>query len=185
MKPTTRAEALKSPDSAKWIQAMNEEYQSLTKNETWTLTDLPTDKKAIGCRWVFKVKTDETGKPIRQAQGFRKQWGIDFHETFSPVLSTTSLRMILSIGASENLEIHQMDVETAYLNGNIDEEVYMCQPEGFETGRNSQKVCRLRKAIYGLKQSGRAWWITFSEFLKDQRFQRLLGDPCIFQLKRG
>ena len=186
--PLTREEAISSPAAKQWESAMKDEYDSLMKNNTWTLTELPIGRKVIGTKWVFKLKRDDDGNPTRYkarlvAQGFRQVPGLDFQETFAPVMSTTSLRILLSHAAHKNLEIHQMDVETAYLNGTIDEEIYVKQPSGFEVYGHEDKVYRLNKAIYGLRQSGRAWWLTISKFLKDLGFSCLTSDPCVFRMK--
>jgi hypothetical protein len=188
--PMTREQALQGQDAEQWEQAMREEYQSLMKNRTWTLTDLPKGRNAIGTKWVFKLKTDQNGNPIRHkarlvAQGFRQKPGLDFQDTFAPVMSTVSLRMLLSLAAHEDQEIHQMDVETAYLNGEIEEEIYIKQPSGFVQKGNEHRVCRLQKAIYGLRQSGRSWWVTISRFLKELGFKYLVTDQCIFQRRLG
>ena len=148
-----------------WRAAMDREYQSLIKTQTWDLVRLPKGRRAISGKWVFKAKTDENGSVVRKkaryvARGFTQIAGVDYDETYSPVISHTSLRLMLSVAASANLEIYQMDVDTAFLYGTVDEELYMEQPSGFEVMVESGEklVCKLKKSIYGLKQSGRCWW---------------------------
>ena len=144
------------PDSEKWLLAMKSEMQSMYDNRVWTLIDPPNGVKTIGCKWVFKKKTDMDGnvhtyKARLVAKGFKQTHGIDYDETFSPVVMLKSVRILLAIAAYYDYEIWQMDVKTAFLNGNLIEDVYMTQPEGFINPRNSHKVCKLQKSIYGLK----------------------------------
>ena len=127
---------------------------------TWKLGDLPKGREAVGCKWVFDIKHDHEGKISRYkarlvAQGYSQIPGMDYFETFAPVVRHDSLRAMLAIAAIRNLEIRQLDIKGAYLNGDLQEEIYMRQPEGFDDG--SGRVCRLYKTLYGLKQSGREW----------------------------
>ena len=172
----------------KWKSAMDREYQSLMRNQTWDLVPLPEGRNTIAGKWVFKAKTDESGHVTRHkaryvARGFSQAAGVDFDETYSPVISHTSLRMMLSLAASMNLEIYQMDVDTAYLYGVLEEELYLQQPGGYEIhGENGEKlVCRLRKAIYGLKQAGRCWWKNLDSFLKEEGFGPVSTEPCLYK----
>ena len=155
--PNNVQEALIDP---RWKAAMNEEMKSLQKNETWELVDPPPEKKPVGCRWIYTVKykadgTIECFKARLVAKGYTQQEGIDYEETFSPVVRFTSIRLILAIVAHLDLELHQMDVKTAFLNGELEEEIYMEQPVDFITKGQEHKVCRLLKSIYGLKQFSR------------------------------
>ena len=182
--PTTAKEALS--DKA-WKQAIVSEYNSLTKNVTWDLVSLPPERQAITGKWCFKLKTDATGAVIRKkaryvARGFSQKDGIDYDETFAPVISFTSLRVLLSLAAEFNMELAQVDIDTAYLYGDIDKELYLAQPEGFEKiGKHGEQlVCRLRKSIYGLKQSGRCWWKNLDSYLKDIGFQAMKAEPCLY-----
>ena len=125
---------------------------SKSENKVWTLTDAPDGVKPIRCKWVFKKKTDMEGKVVTYkarlvAKGYRQRQGVDYDETFSPVAMTKSIRILLAIAAHYDYEIWQMDVKTTFLNGNLTEEVYMTQPEGF-TSKDSNKVCKLQKSIY-------------------------------------
>ena len=130
-------------------------------NQVWTLIDPPEGIKTIGCKWVFKKKTDMDGKVHTYkarlvAKGFKQTHGIDYDETFSPVAMLKSIRILIFIAAYHDYEIWQMDVKTAFLNGNLLEDVYMTQPEGFVQPKNSGKVCKLQRSIYGLKQASRS-----------------------------
>ena len=160
---------------------------SLVKNKTWTLTSLPPGRKAIQNRWVYKLKLDGQGE-IRRfkarlvAKGFTQRPGIDFHETFSPVVKYESLRALLSIAAVSDLEMLQLDVKTAFLNGDLEEELYMAQPEGFISRGHEEKVCKLKRSLYGLKQASRAWNLKFHGFLTSFGFVRSSSDQCIYVL---
>jgi hypothetical protein len=162
---------MSSPDSRKWEKAMKAEIQSMDDNQVWNLIDPPEGLKTIGCKWVFKRKTDmhgvvQTYKAQLVAKGFKQIHGIDYDETFSPVAMLKSIRILLAIAAHYDYEIWQMDVKTVFLNGNLTEDVYMIQPEGFVDPQNSGIVCMLRKSIYGLKQGSRSWNLCFDEVIR-------------------
>jgi hypothetical protein len=145
-------------NSTFWFNAMKEEMESMAKNQVWDLIDLPKGAIAIGCKWVYKTKIDASGNVERykarlMAKGFTLKEGIDYHETFSPVSNKDLFRIIMALVAYFNLELHQIDMKTTFLNKDLEEDVYMKQPEGFDD--NSQKACKLRKSIYGLKQASR------------------------------
>ena len=138
---------------------------------------MPNGVKAIGCKWVFKTKRDSLGNIERYkarlvAKGFTQKEGIDYTETFSPVSKKDSLRVILALVAHFDFELQQMDVKTAFLNGDLDEEVYMKQPEGFPSSDGEQLVCKLKKSIYGLKQASRQWYLKFHNVIFFIRFCR-------------
>ena len=186
IEPQTYQQAIDSPDATKWQTAMNEEYQSLIENNTWKLTKLPPECSTIPTRWLFKIKhrsdgTIERYKARLVAKGFAQHYGIDYDETYSPVFKLTSLRILLSIGAMLDLEIHQMDVKTAFLNGEIDTDIYIDQPEGFRHPKHPQHVCKLQKGLYGLKQSPRLWNKRIDTFLALQSFQRCKTDLCVYR----
>ena len=156
--PTIYQEAMLDPDSEKWLEAMKSEIQSMYDNQVWTLIDPPEGRKNIGCKWVFKKKTDMDGKVHTYkarlvAKGFKQTHGIDYDETFSPVAMLKSIRILIAIVAYHDYEIWQIDVKTAFLNGNLLENVNMTQPEGFVQPKNSGKVCKLQRSIYGLKRA--------------------------------
>ncbi|KAK1619684.1 hypothetical protein QYE76_025201 [Lolium multiflorum] len=146
-------------------------------NKVWTLVDLPDSRKAVENKWIFKRKTDADGnitvyKARLVAKGFRQIQGVDYDETFSPVAKLKSVRILLAIAAFFDYEIWQMDVKTAFLNGDIEEELYMVQPKGFVDPKNADKVCKLQRSIYGLKQASRSWNLRFDRVIKDFGFIR-------------
>jgi len=141
--------ALNGEDAKKWEITMQEEYDSLIVNNTWSLVPLLKGKKPISCKWVFKIKHGVDGYKARLvARGFTQTFGIDYNETFAPVAKFVSIRCILALVAIENMGIHQMDVKTTFLNGDLEEEIYMEQPEGF-TQEGEHLVCKLHKSLYG------------------------------------
>lgn len=152
--PNTYEEAMTSMNADKWKAAMNDEYQSLIENETWILEHLPQGRELVKCKWVYAIKENANGDVIRYkarlvAKGFSQIPGIDYQETFAPVVRYTSIRILLAIAASRNLQISQLDAVTAFLNGNLYEEIYMEQPKHYRDGTN--RCCKLKKALYGLK----------------------------------
>ena len=157
----TFEEAMDSSYARSWMQAMMEEMDSLRKNKTWQLVDLPRGSRPIGSKWVFtrKEKNSEQGgvryKARLVAKGYSQKEGIDYYEVFSPVVRHTSIRVLLSIIAAQDLELEQMDVKTAFLHGHLEESIYMEQPQGFREPGSKEKVCLLKKSLYGLKQSPR------------------------------
>ena len=183
--PSTLEEALNSEYSSEWKSAADAEYQSLIENDTWEMVELPPGHKAIDCKWVFRVKHDENGQIERfkgrlVAKGFQQKYGIDYVETFSPVVRFSSIRALLAFAVSKGMLIHQMDVVTAFLNGHLDEEIYMKQPEGYVKPGTENMVCHLKKSLYGLKQSSRCWNKAFQDFMLSQQFKQSDADPCIF-----
>ena len=183
--PKSYREALVSPDKAKWVVAMEQEMQSLHDNEAWTLTELPKGRKAVGSKWTFKEKRGADGNITRYkarlvAQGFSQQYGKDYDETFSPVVRSESVRSVIALAAQRNLVVHQMDVSTAFLNGKLQEEVFMRQPDGFQVSGKEDLVCRLHKSIYGLKQSSRCWNFELHSYLVGKGFIQSANDPCIY-----
>lgn len=183
--PRNMEEAMKGDQAKEWKAAANSEYRSLMENETWELVNLPEDRKLIGCRWVFKVKHGNDGRVERfkgrlVAQGFSQQYGIDYDETFSPVVRFSSIRTLLAFGVQNNMLIHQMDVETAFLNGKLDEVMYMRQPDGYVKQGEEHLVCKLNKSLYGLKQSPRCWNKVFHDHMEKTGFNRSTADPCVY-----
>ena len=180
-------EALKSSDSSKWLCAMEEELESLKKNKTWELVPPPQGSRAIGCKWVFKVKDDGRYKARLVAKGFSQRKGLEYDEIFSPVVRHTSIRILLAIVASHDLELEQLDVKTAFLHGDLEEAIYMKQPEGFVVDGKENWVCRLKKSLYGLKQSPRQWYKRFDSFMLSLGFDRSIKDACVYfkHLKNG
>ncbi|KAJ9537478.1 hypothetical protein OSB04_030211 [Centaurea solstitialis] len=183
--PTSYGEAVSGNESEQWQEAMKAEMQSMYDNQVWELTDLPQHCRAVGRKWVFKKKTDMDGnvhtfKARLVAKGFTQTHGIDYDETFSPVTMLKSIRIRMAISAYFNYEIWQMDVKTAFLNGKLTEDVYMEQPEGFEDPKNPNKVCKLLKSIYGLKQASRSWNLHFDERIKEFGFTKSEFEPCVY-----
>jgi hypothetical protein len=180
--PESPQDALSREDGNLWKAAMDDEIDSLMKQRTWELVDLPTGKNLVSCKWVLKSKTNPDGSLARRkarlvARGFSQTHGVDYFETFAPVVRYESVRCVLSLAASKKMTVHQFDVKTAFLHGELNEDVFMCQPEGYDDG--SGKVCKLLKSLYGLKQSGRQWNEKFTAFLRKQRFASSPADPCV------
>ena len=188
--PSSVREAMASSNKSKWREAMKKEMESLYENEVWDLVEPPKGRKIVGSKWVFKEKmgadgTTERYKARLVAQGFSQKRGLDYDETFSPVVRTESVRSMIALAATDNLLLHQMDVTTAFLNGTLEEEVYMKQPEGFATKGKEHLVCKLKKSIYGLKQSPRCWNVELDDHLCDIGFTQSTSDPCIYTSEGG
>ena len=169
----------------KWQDAMLEEIASIYKNHTWTLVPLPPNKKAITSRWVFKVKpglrSDHTRYKARLvARGFEQVDGVDFGETFAPVVRWETIRTLIAIAVHLNWPIHQLDVLTAFLNGILQEDVYMLQPPGFVTLGAEHLVCKLHRSLYGLKQSPRAWYARLHAALLAWKLTQSDSDPNLY-----
>jgi len=182
--PNSYDEAIKSKEKEHWIEAMENEINSLSSSDTWKIVDLPAGRKAIGCRWVYDIKTDIEGNIIRfkarlVAQGYKQKYMIDFDETYSPVIDYVTLRALLSIAISNQFQVKQTDYHTAYLNGVLKEIIYMKQPPGFSSS-DANQVCLLHKAIYGLKQSGRTWFKTIDELIRRKGFTSSISDRCLY-----
>ena len=184
--PTFYSEAVKSVDSSKWQQAMEDEMKALYDNETYELVPPPKGRKIVGGRWVYAVKCgpngEETFKARYVAKGYSQVHGVDYHETFAPTARMSSVRMLLQRVVQYDMTIHQMDVKTAYLNAPIDCDIYMQQPEGFtQLGSNGESlVCKLKKSLYGLKQSGRNWNNLLHNYLIKEQFVQSLADSCLY-----
>ncbi len=181
--PVTYEQAMSSPDHVKWLEAMNDELLSLKKNSTYDLVKLPYGKRCISCRWVFRIKKNVDGsidkfKARLVAKGYSQKSGVDYFETFSPVARYDSIRAILAISSAKQMHLLQFDVKTAFLYGELEEEIYMNQPPGFEDG--TDKVCKLKRGLYGLKQAPRQWNIKVVDFFKKHGFQQSQADQCIF-----
>lgn len=183
--PVTVKEARSGVNKAKWELAMEKEMESLKSNEVWDLVKLPEGRSAVGSKWVFKLKTDQDGSVERHkarlvAQGFSQKQGLDYDETFCPVARYESVRTVIALAVQNDLKLHQMDVTTAFLNGELQEEVYMRQPEGFVVKGKEDFVCKLKKSIYGLKQSPRCWNSALDNKLKSMGFVQTPSDPCLY-----
>jgi len=182
--PQNFEEASSRSDCKLWKKAMEEELSALNENNTWDLVDRPSDCNVVKCKWVYKLKRAVDGssrfKARLVAKGFSQKPGQDFDQTFAPVVKQSSLRVLFGIAAELNLEIDHVDITTAFLNGDLNETIFMEQPQGFVQKGNENKVCRLKKAIYGLKQSARCWNDKINSFLVSQDFCRSKYDPCIY-----
>ena len=186
--PECYAEAMEDEHKSKWVDAMQDEMESLNDNHTFDLVKLPKGKRALTNRWIYKVKQEEyTSQPRYKARlvvkGFRQRKGIDFDEIFSPVVKMSSIRVVLGLAASLDLEVEQMDVKTAFLHGDLEEEIYMEQPEGFKVKGKEDYVCRLKKSLYGLKQAPRQWYKKFESVMEEQGYKKTTSDHCVFMQK--
>ncbi|GJZ07030.1 putative ribonuclease H-like domain-containing protein [Tanacetum coccineum] len=180
--PKKVIQALKDPS---WIEAMQEELLQFKLQQVWTLMDLPNGKRAIGTKWVYRNKKDERGIVIKNkarlvAQGYTQEEGIDYDEVFAPVARIEAIRLFLAYASFKDFVVYQMDVKSAFLYGKIEEEVYVCQPPGFEDPDFPDRVYKVEKALYGLHQAPRAWYETLSTYLLDNGFQRGKIDKTLF-----
>lgn len=183
--PSSSEEAMNSKEKQFWMEAMEKEFAALLKNKTWSLTQLPKGQRAIGCKWVYNLKRDVNGNVERfkarlVAKGCSQQHGVNYTDTFSPVVRYSTVRMLFALSAQLKLHVHQLDVTTAYLNSELHDVVYMQQPEHFVDVRHPKKVLRLNKAIYGLKQSGREWHSKLDGVLKNLGYKPCVGEPCLY-----
>ncbi|KAL3533292.1 hypothetical protein ACH5RR_006813 [Cinchona calisaya] len=164
---------------------MQDELSQFEKNNVWTLVERPSSHPVIGTKWVFRNKLNDKGEIIRNkarlvAKGYAQEEGIDFDETFAPVARLESIRMFLAFACFNNFKLFQMDVKSAFLNGFIDQEVFVEQPPGFENKNLPNYVFKLSKALYGLKQAPRAWYERLSGFLTENGFKRGVVDTTLF-----
>jgi phosphoribosyl-AMP cyclohydrolase len=188
--PRTVREAMNSEDSKLWKKAMVEEMDALDKNEAWDIVELPTRRKFVGSKWLFKKKFNAEGKvekykaPLVE-KGYSQVEGIDFGEIFSLVAKLMSIRFLLSIVVAFDLEVEQMDVKTTFLHGDMEEEIYMKQPEGFVVKGKKELVCKLKKSLYGLKQSPKMWYQKFDTYILGLGFVRSRVDHYVYSKQVG
>ena len=181
----TYKEAIATPDTDTWLQATRSEMDSIKENNTWELVELPAGRKPLPCKWVFRYKyVSDSEKPKYKARlvakGFKQEHGVDYDEIFSPVVKMTTLRLLLGVVATEDLELEQMDVKTTFLHGDLEEDIYMSQPAGFTaTGEDNHLVCRLKKSLYGLKQAPRMWYQKFDSYIRQLGYNRSDSNPCM------
>ncbi|KAL4353691.1 hypothetical protein GQ457_06G010260 [Hibiscus cannabinus] len=185
--PQTIKEALKSPH---WKQATQEEYDALVRNNTLSVVELPPNRRAVSCKWIFKVKKNANGSVARYkvrlvAKGYLQQVGYDFHETFSHVVKPVTVRTILTLAITKIWALRQIDVNNAFLNGDLHEEVYMVQPPRYEHGDKHRFMCKWNKAIYGIKQAPRAWFEKLREYLISAGFCLSKSDSLLFVKRSG
>jgi len=179
-------EAAKDPF---WRDTMKEEIRALEENETWTLETLPSGKKPISCKWVYRVKYSLDGSIQRYKarvviRGDHQIAGFDVNETFAPVAKMTSVRIFLSVAVAKGWELHQMDVNNAFLHGDMNEEVYITVPPGFMVV-SPNKVCRLRKSLYELRQAPRQWFAKLSSKLEEYGFAHSYADYSLFSYRKS
>eukprot|EP00877_Chromochloris_zofingiensis_P012368 jgi/Chrzof1/7385/Cz02g21250.t1 len=184
VEPATYEEALQSDCAEQWQQAMDSEYASLIANGTWTLEKPPTDIRPIPVKWVYKVKRDTSGNIERfkarlVAKGFWQQEGVDYDEVFAPVSKYATFRALMAKAAEEDMELHKLDVKTAFLQGNLEEDVWIQQPRGYEEG-SSELACHLHKPLYGLKQAPRAWHQRLQQELLAVGYTASAADPSLY-----
>nr|ABA96637.2 retrotransposon protein, putative, Ty1-copia subclass [Oryza sativa Japonica Group] len=183
--PRTIEEAYSSPDADYWKEAVRSEMDSIMSNGTWEVVERPYGCKPVGCKWVFKKKlrpdgTIEKYKARLVAKGYTQKEGEDFFDTYSPVARLTTIRVLLALAASHGLLVHQMDVKTAFLNGELDEEIYMDQPDGYVLEGQEGMVCKLLKSLYGLKQAPKQWHKKFDTTLTSVGFVVNEADKCVY-----
>jgi len=168
-----------------WMAAMDSEIQSINKNKTWQLAKLPAGHRPIGLKWVYKLKKNAEGEIVKHkarlvAKGYVQREGIDFEEVFAPVARLDTVRLLLAIAANWGWQVHHLDVKTAFLNGELTEDVYVSQPEGYVVEGKEKLVLKLSKALYGLKQAPRAWNVKLDGSLKKLGFSRCKTEPAVY-----
>ena len=173
-----------------WVDAMHEELENFERNQVWELVEPPPNCHPIGTKWVFKNKRGEDGEIVKNkarlvAQGYTQQEGIDYEETFAPVARLEAIRILLAFSVAKGFKLYQMDVKSAFLNGVIEEEVYVRQPPGFESERFPHRVFKLHRALYGLKQAPRAWYGRLKGFLLGKGFEMGAVDKTLFLMRHG
>ncbi len=188
--PITFKQAIYSKESVFWKEAIQNEIDSILQNQTWDLVDLPPGAKPIGCKWIFKRKLKPDGsvdkyKARLVAKGFTQKENVDYFDTFAPVSRISSIRVLFALASVHKLIIHQMDVKTAFLNGDLQEEIYMVQPEGYVVFGQETKVCKLRKSLYGLKQAPKQWHEKFDQVLLGNNFSTTGVDKCVYTKLEG
>jgi histone deacetylase 1/2 len=185
--PSSIAAALNDKN---WVAAMDNEYQALVHNKTWQLVPRPKGKNIIGCKWVYKIKRKADGTIDRYkarlvAKGFKQRYGIDYEDTFSPVVKAATIRLVLSIAVTNGWSLRQLDVQNAFLHGKLSEEVYMYQPPGYSDKSHPTYVCKLDKALYGLKQAPRAWYARLCSKLVQLGFVPSKADTSLFHYNKN
>ena len=188
--PSTYQEAIASEHAPQWKAAMDAEISTLQENKTWDVIPLPSDRTETKNKWVYTIKQGKSANTVQYkaryvAKGYSQIQGVDYDETYSPTTRFTSIRMLLQKATNEGMYLHQMDVKGAYLNAPIDKDIYVQQPTGYECvdKEGTYLTCHLNKSLYGLKQSGRNWHTTLTDFLKSEGFKPSSVDPCIYTYK--
>jgi ATP-binding cassette subfamily B (MDR/TAP) protein 1 len=176
---------MNATDAASWRLAMESEMNSIRTNKTWDLVEHPRNRKALPCKWVYRLKrvSDSTNQKYKArivTKGYRQDYGVEFEDVFSHVVKMTPLRFLLDVVALEDLELLQLDVKTSFLHADLDEEIYMEQPRGFTSPGREHLLCRLRKSLYGLKQAPRQWYRKFDDFVRSIGFLRSDEDHSFY-----
>ncbi|KAG8501874.1 hypothetical protein CXB51_004547 [Gossypium anomalum] len=172
-----------------WKQAMDDEIAMIEKNKTWELVPRPTNRKVIGVKWVYRAKqnADESLNKLKArlvVKGFSQKYGLDYMETFAPVARLDTIRLLIALATQKQWKIHQLDVKSAFLNGFLEEEIYIDQPQGFVVSGKEQIVYKLKKALYGLKQAPRAWYTRIDSYLLSLGFERSISEPTLYVKKK-
>ena len=183
--PNNIKQAWQNEHGKQWHDATDSEFESLVEAKTWDLVPLPKNKNVVGSKWIFKVKRKgdnsiDRFKARLVAQGYSQEHGIDFDEVFSPVARFTTIRTVLALSTLLDLELHQLDVKTAFLNGTMEDEIYMRQPEGYVSEEHPEYVCKLKRSLYGLRQAARCWNKVIDDYLKSKGYEASTADPCIY-----
>ena len=183
--PQTYKEVVNSTESLMWKEAIKSEIESILHNHTWELVNLPLGCKPLSSKWVFKRirKLDGSIDKYKERlviKGYKQTGGLDYFDTYSPIMRINSIWMVLAIVALRNLEVHQMDLETTFLNGYLEEEIYMEQPKGFSTPGQEKKVYKLVKSLYGLKQAPKQWHEKFDNIMMSHGFKFNECDKCVY-----
>lgn len=186
--PVSVQEALGRPDGDSWRNAIEEELDSFEKNNAWELVTTEKDSTVVDCKWVFKKKVNSAGEVKYRARlvakGFTQRYGIDYNETFSPVVRYSTLRLLFALAVKYNLDIRHLDIKTAFLNGYLNETVFMKIPEGYKGSYLDGKVLKLKRAVYGLKQSAKCWNDRINTVLLELGYQKSKYEPCVY-IKRN
>ena len=187
--PECFEEVMSHQHKNKWVKVMQEELRSLNENHAYDLAKLPKGKRALKNKWVYRLKIENNSQQRYKVRlvvkGFSQKKCIDFKEIFSPVVKMSSIRVVLGLTASLNLEIEQLGVKTTFLHGDLEKEIYMEQPEGFNVKGKKELVCKLKKSLYGLKQAPRQWYKKFDSFMENHSFSKTISDHCVFVKKFG
>jgi hypothetical protein len=188
--PFERQDVGHALSDSSWVNAMHKELENFERNQVWTLVDPPRDVNVIGTNWVLKNKQWEDGEVVRNkarlvAQGYNQVEGLDFGETFAHVAHLEAIRILLAFATSKGFKLYQMDMKSAFLNGVIQEEVYVRQPPGFESPKYPDRVYKLSKALYGLKQAPWAWYARLKTFLLEHGYVMGSVDKTLFTLNHG
>lgn len=175
-------------NDVKWIEAMREELRMIEKNKTWQVVERPSNKNVISVKWIFRLKTNASGEAIKHkarlvARGFTQEYGVDYLETFAPVSRYDTIRTLMAIAAQHKWKLFQMDVKSAFLNGDLEEEIYVEQPPGFIKEGEERKVFKLYKTLYGLKQAPRAWYGRIDGYFVKNGFERSINDAALYVKK--